>query len=77
MADPLLVSEAKRGLYLHDLDAETLRWLGDSLQEYADICRVWEKSHGQAKMRHANSAFLRLMADRFRTDANRLEDDHG
>lgn len=74
MADPLLASDANRVLYLHDLDAETLRWLGDSLEEYADICRVWEKNHGSQKLRHAGSALLRLWADRFRTDANRLED---
>ena len=77
MTDTVLVSEAKRNLYLHDLDAETLRWLGDSLDEHADICRVWEKSHGPCKMRHAGSALLRLWADRFRTDANRLEDSDG
>ena len=74
MAYDKLVSAATRGLYLHDLDAETLRWLGDSLEEYADICRVWEKNNGTAKLRHDGSALLRLWADRFRTDANRLED---
>jgi len=73
MADALLVSDAKQNLCLHDLDAETLRWLGDSLEEYADICRVWEKNNGTKKLRHAGSALLRLWADRFRTDANRLE----
>ena len=74
MPDDKLVSAATQGLYLHDLDAETLRWLGDSLEEYADICRVWENNNGTAKLRHAGSALLRLWADRFRTDANRLED---
>ena len=73
MPDDKLVSAATQGLYLHDLDAETLRWLGDSLEEYADICRVWEKNNGPTKLRHAGSALLRLWADRFRTDANRLE----
>ena len=29
MPDDKLVSAATQGLYLHDLDAETLRWLGD------------------------------------------------
>lgn len=77
MADAVLVSEAKRNLYLHDLDAETLRWLGDSLEEYADILREQEKDSGQKKLRHAGSALLRLWADRFRTDANRLEDNDG
>ena len=71
------VSEAKRNLYLHDLDAETLRWLGESLEMYANILRVEEEEGGQKKMRHAGSALLRLWADRFRTDANRLEDSDG
>ena len=73
MPDDKLVSAVTQGLCLHDLDAETLRWLGDSLEEYADICRVWEKTNGTKKLRHAGSALLRLWADRFRTDASRLE----
>lgn len=77
MEDSLLVSDANRALYLHDLDAETLRFLGDSLEEYADIARVEETARGTAKLRHARSALLRLWADRFRTDANRLEDTNG
>ena len=37
-----LVSEAKRRLYLHDLDAETLRYLGDALDQHADTCHAAE-----------------------------------
>lgn len=73
MADTM-VSEAKGRLYLHDLDAETLRWLGDALDEHADAVRAEEQAGGARKMTHAASAMLRLWADRFRTDANRLED---
>ena len=76
MADPLLVSEAKRGLYLHDLDAETLRYLADAMEEHAIAVRKEEAASGAKKMRHAHSSLLRLWAERFRTDAYRLEDDN-
>lgn len=73
----LLVADVKAHLYLHDLDAETLRWLGDSLEEYATAVRAEEEASGQKKMGHAHSAMLRLWADRFRTDANRMEETNG
>lgn len=69
-----LVSEAKRRLYLHDLDAETLRYLGDALDQHADTCHAAECESPANKMTHAHSTMLRLWAERFRTDANRLED---
>lgn len=74
MNDPVLVSDVRLGLYLHDIDADTLRLLGDMLTEYADIRRVWESGDTQKEMRFAGSEYLRLWGGRFRTDANRLED---
>lgn len=75
MADTI-VSEAKRQLYLHDLDAETLRYLADALEEHAIAVRIEEAASSGKKMRHAHSGMLALWAERFRTDANRLEDDN-
>lgn len=73
MADTL-VSDVDRRLYIHDLDAETLRWISDELKEHADSVRQWEEEYGPRKMRHARSSLLRVWAERFGTDANRMED---
>jgi len=72
-----LVSDAKRHLYLHDLDAETLRYLAEALEREAMACHAMEEQSARKKMRHVHSSLLRLWAERFRTDANRLEDDNG
>ena len=69
-----LASEVKGHLYLHDLDAETLRYLADALEEHAIAVRKEEAASGRKKMPHAHSSMLALWAERFRTDANRLED---
>ena len=65
----------EKTLYSQDLDAETLRWLADELKEHAESVRQWEEEYGPRKMRHASSALLRMWADRFDTDANKLEDE--
>jgi hypothetical protein len=72
-----LVAESKHRLYLHDLDAETLRYLAEALHEHAFAVRAEEQAGEQKKMRHAHSGMLFLWAERFRTDANRLEDSDG
>jgi len=65
----------EKTLYSQDLDAETLRWLADELKEHADSVRQWEEEYGPRKMRHARSSLLRVWAERFGTDANKLEDE--
>lgn len=64
----------EKTLYSQDLDAETLRWLADELGEHAESVRQWEL-YGPRKMRHARSSLLRVWAERFATDANKLEDE--
>jgi len=63
--------------YVTGIDNETLRFLAEALDDQADVRHAWEAEHGPKKMRHASSALLRLWADRFRTEANRLEDSDG
>ena len=77
MMSDTLVSEVKSRLYLHGLDAETLRYLGDALDQHADTCHAAECETPAKKMTHAHSSMLRLWAERFWTDANRLEDADG
>ena len=66
-------TDTRPGVY--DIDVDTLRFLADNLREHADNLRAWEEECGPRKMRHASSALLRVWADRFDTDANKLEDE--
>jgi hypothetical protein len=60
--------------YVTGIDSATLRFLAEALDDQANVRHAWEAENGPKKMRHAGSALLRLWADRFQTEANRLED---